>query len=70
MSGRSVERSCSDATTKRTPTKLTLSKETLHALDARGLRAAAGGATAWSAVGHQPGVGNLGLSSYAICANN
>jgi phosphohistidine phosphatase SixA len=27
-------------------------------------------ATAWSAVGHQPGVGNLGLSSYAICASN
>ena len=34
--------------TKRTPNKLTLSKETLCALDARGLRAAAGGATAWS----------------------
>jgi phosphohistidine phosphatase SixA len=26
-------------------------------------------ATHWAAVGHQPGVGNLGLSSYAICAN-
>lgn len=25
--------------------------------------------TQWAAVGHQPGVGNLGLSSYAICAN-
>src|SRR5436305_8857500 len=25
-------------------------------------------ATTWSAVGHQPGVGNLGLSSYGICA--
>jgi phosphohistidine phosphatase SixA len=24
-------------------------------------------ATTWSAVGHQPGVGNLGLSSYGIC---
>jgi hypothetical protein len=27
-------------------------------------------ATTWAAVGHQPGVGNLGLSSYAICASN
>src|SRR5436305_1663202 len=26
-------------------------------------------ATTWAAVGHQPGVGNLGLSSYAICAD-
>jgi hypothetical protein len=25
-------------------------------------------ATTWSAVGHQPGAGNLGLSSYGICA--
>jgi hypothetical protein len=25
--------------------------------------------TTWAAVGHQPGVGNLGLSSYVICGN-
>jgi len=23
----------------------------------------------WIAIGHQPGVGNLGLSVYAVCAN-
>jgi len=27
-------------------------------------------ASTWAVVGHQPGVGNLGLSSYAIYANN